>query len=235
MNADWLDLTMSSSMTSTLLNPFCDTVYEPADWLSWDLFPLGPAPLPQAQAADPMPQELAPAADPVPQELAQAADPMPQELAQAADPVAQELAQVDTGEITCSLKDLPLSERPSRDQKRKRVSKKATARAKLGDGARDLIELDSKEIDDHIRKLRGLKVLSGSEENDLRRIRRSIKNRGYAQASRDRQKKQLEARRKRCKTLEAEKSAMETRALQAERANTKLAAQLQLLIEGTQA
>ena len=141
--------------------------------------------------------------------------------------------QADLDEVTCSPKELPLSERPDRLQKRKRVSKKDVTTAKLGDGAvlseHDLIKLNSEEIDDYIHQLHRL---SKSEERDLKRIRRSIKNREYAQESRDRQKQLLESCRERCDTLEAEKSAMETRALQAEHINTELVAQVQLLVAG---
>jgi hypothetical protein len=55
-----------------------------------------------------------------------------------------------------------------------------------------MLELDSNQIEQYIRILSSKKNVTTNEEKELKKIRRLIKNREYAQSSRDKKKQHMD-------------------------------------------
>jgi hypothetical protein len=116
-------------------------------------------------------------------------------------------------------------EKPSK--KRSRTNSTATKKEKFTVlSPDDLLKLDSKEIEEYIKTLSSKRSLAPSEEKELKRIRRLIKNREYAQSSRNKKKQYMEEMEKKLSDMAQGSAALEKRVKELELENRTLKIQL---------
>lgn len=86
----------------------------------------------------------------------------------------------------------------------------------------DLLKMDSSEIEEYIKLISSNHTLPPSEEKELKSIRRLIKNREYAQSSRNKKKQYMEEMEKKLAEVEEAKEVLQNRVDQLESENKML-------------
>jgi len=116
------------------------------------------------------------------------------------------------------------SQKPSKKRSRTDASTKKEKFTALSPD--DLLKLDSREIEDYIKTLGSKRSLAPSEEKELKRVRRLIKNREYAQSSRNKKKQYTEEMEKKLSDMAQGSAALEKRVKELEIENRTLKIQL---------
>jgi len=135
------------------------------------------------------------------------------------------IAQMNNGEVEdneCEKK----TKKRRRNQVDLTLSSKIKSSKFVQLSADDLLKLDSAEIEEYIRNITSLKTLAPSEEKELKRIRRLIKNREYAQSSRNKKKQYMEEMEKKLSEVEEGRDKLQKRVDELEQENRALKMQL---------
>jgi len=133
-------------------------------------------------------------------------------------PIADQLALASTS------MEADDSQKPSKKRSRTDASAKKEKFATLSPD--DLLKLDSREIEDYIKTLGSKRSLAPSEEKELKRVRRLIKNREYAQSSRNKKKQYTEEMEQKLSDMAQGSAALEKRVKELEMENRTLKIQL---------
>jgi len=95
----------------------------------------------------------------------------------------------------------------------------------------DLIKLDSQKMETYIQAIHNEKTLTAAEEKELKRIRRLIKNREYAQSSRNKKKQHVEDMQSQINAVKDENDKLNSRIQQLELENKNLKLQLGKIVQ----
>jgi hypothetical protein len=90
----------------------------------------------------------------------------------------------------------------------------------------ELLEFNSAQMEEYLKEVSATMNLTASELKELKKIRRSIKNREYAQSSRDKKKQFIEELEKKLTESNSENAALQQRLTILEQENQKLKVQL---------
>lgn len=98
-------------------------------------------------------------------------------------------------------------------KKRRRTTAKADTKNMKADilSEEELLKFDSKGIESYIKSITSSRSVSPAEEKEMKRIRRLIKNREYAQSSRDKRKAYMEEMEAKLNVVHTEKAALQQR------------------------
>eukprot|EP01114_Cavostelium_apophysatum_P013419 TRINITY_DN324_c0_g1_i1.p1 TRINITY_DN324_c0_g1~~TRINITY_DN324_c0_g1_i1.p1 ORF type:complete len:427 (-),score=133.24 TRINITY_DN324_c0_g1_i1:102-1382(-) len=119
-------------------------------------------------------------------------------------------------------------------KKRKRPNNaKEIKFAKLDLSEEELLKFTASEMEDYIKAVSGSKTLSPSEEKELKRVRRLIKNREYAQSSRDKRKQYMEEMEGQINAVQQEKAVLQQRVDSLEMENKALKFHLSKILKSS--
>lgn len=122
-------------------------------------------------------------------------------------------------------KSAKTSPRNSKDQKAPRKRRKTSAGskfAKLDLSEEEMLKFTGEEMEEYIRTLSSTRTLSPAEEKELKRVRRLVKNREYAQSSRDKRKQHMEEVEEQLQGVAQEKATLQQRVNELELENKAL-------------
>jgi len=96
----------------------------------------------------------------------------------------------------------------------------------------ELLKFDSNGMEQYIKELQATRTLSPHEEKEVKRVRRLIKNREYAQSSRDKRKVYVDELEKQISDINAEKAILQQRVNQLEMENKSLKFHMAKMLRG---
>jgi len=109
-----------------------------------------------------------------------------------------------------SIKPEPVkSDKKACKKRRRNTSEGSSKPVKIDLSEEELLKFDGKGIENYIKSITNSRSLSPSEEKELKRIRRLIKNREYAQSSRDKRKQYMEDMEGQLNVVNQEKAALQ--------------------------
>jgi len=140
------------------------------------------------------------------------------------------LPPLPIAEVTHQVNEDEEEEIEKKTKKRRRNQANTSTKLKVSKfeplSPEELLKLDSNEIEEYIKNISNTRSLAPSEEKELKRVRRLIKNREYAQSSRNKKKQYMEEMEKKISDIAEGKTLLQKRVEELEQENKVLKSQL---------